>query len=318
LLVSGSDTFKVTAEPSDSDPRDLVVYMTMPSGRGLAKTELNETSINGGSLSGLLTYRKQSLDEVQRQLGRLATGLALEVNAAQAKGLDLKGEAGAPMFQIGQPDVLANANNRGNGVATATINLDAASALRAADYDIRFDGSNYTVTRQPDNEQIYFGTDLNNAQIDGMTISMSGTPSAGDAWRLMPGRDAAGKLTMVLTDPSKIAAASTEAGSANGANMLALAKMQDAKPLAGGTVGFSEAFSQIVDKIALDADQNSAQARAQSALLQQSYAAQQAVSGVNIDEEYINLDRAQEQFIAASKLIEISASLFDTLMGIHA
>src|SRR5690606_15314454 len=72
LLVSGSDTFPLTSGPSDSDPRNMAVYVNVPAGKGFAKVELDETSIKGGSLGGLIAFRKNSLDEVQRQLGQLA------------------------------------------------------------------------------------------------------------------------------------------------------------------------------------------------------------------------------------------------------
>jgi len=318
LLVSGSDTFPLTCGPSDSDPRNMAVYVNVPAGKGFAKVELDETSIKGGSLGGLITFRKNSLDEVQRQLGQLATGMALAINEVQAQGVDLNGQAGTPIFKIGQPDVVANARNAGSGTLTASINLDGASQLRASDYDIRFDGTNYQVTRQPDGEQVYFGTTLNNAQIDGMTVTLGGAPSAGDSWKLMPSRDTAGQLEMMISSPDKFAAASPAGGSANGENMLAIAALQTSKTLGGGNMSFNEAYSQMVNKVAVHTQQNGAEAKAQAALIEQTYSAHQAVSGVNLDEEYVNLDRFQEQYVAASKLIEVSATLFDVLMGIRA
>lgn len=318
LLVSGSDTFPLTSGPSDSDPRNMAVYVNVPAGKGFAKVELDETSIKGGSLGGLITFRKNSLDEVQRQLGQLATGMALAINEVQAQGVDLNGQAGTPIFKIGQPDVVANARNAGSGTLTASINLDGASQLRASDYDIRFDGTNYQVTRQPDGEQVYFGTTLNNAQIDGMTVTLGGAPSAGDSWKLMPSRDTAGQLEMMISSPDKFAAASPAGGSANGENMLAIAALQTSKTLGGGNMSFNEAYSQMVNKVAVHTQQNGAEAKAQAALIEQTYSAHQAVSGVNLDEEYVNLDRFQEQYVAASKLIEVSATLFDVLMGIRA
>jgi len=52
-------------------------------------------------------------------------------------------------------------------------------------------------------------------------------------------------------------------------------------------------------------------------LIQQNFSAQQAVSGVNLNEEYVNLERYQEQFRAASRLIDVSGTLFDTLLGLR-
>ena len=318
-LLSGGVPHKLSAGPSTTDPRTLTVYTTMPSGQGgQLEVAMDESAIEGGTLGGLLMFRRQSLDQVQRQLGQLANGMALAINAVQTAGVDMNGETGATFFQIGQPDALAHSGNKGSGVLAAAINLNGASDLRAAEYDIRFDGTNYIVTRQPDNEQVFAGDPLTDVRFDGMTVSMTGAPAAGDRWALLPARDAAGKLQMVLTGPDKLAAASSSGGSANGDNMLAMAQLQTANTLAGATMSFSGAYSQIVNSIATQTQHNGAQAKAQAALIEQTYAAQQAVSGVNLDEEYVNLDRFQEQYLAASRLIEISATLFESLMGIRA
>src|SRR5690606_9232368 len=142
-------------------------------------------------MGGLFTYRRESLDATQLQLGQLASGLALAINEAQAKGLDMQGAIGQPFFTVGQPAIVGHADNLGLGAINATLNLDGANELRAADYSIKYDGVNYTVMRLPENTQVHFGTDLNNAQIDGMTITMTGSPAPGDQWLLSPVRDGA-------------------------------------------------------------------------------------------------------------------------------
>jgi flagellar hook-associated protein 1 FlgK len=82
-------------------------------------------------------------------------------------------------------------------------------------------------------------------------------------------------------------------------------------------MSFNESYSQIVNRVGVQSQQNIAESKAQTALINQNYDAQQAVSGVNLNEEYANLDRYMEQFAAASKLIEVSASMFDTLLSIR-
>ncbi len=52
----------------------------------------------GGQLGGYLTARDQDIPQVTRALDQLAFGISVEVNAQNAKGLDLKGNAGAAIF----------------------------------------------------------------------------------------------------------------------------------------------------------------------------------------------------------------------------
>jgi flagellar hook-associated protein 1 FlgK len=52
-------------------------------------------------------------------------------------------------------------------------------------------------------------------------------------------------------------------------------------------------------------------------LLTQATEAQQSISGVNLDEEAANLERYQRQYQAAAKVMQIAASLFDSILAIR-
>jgi flagellar hook-associated protein 1 FlgK len=58
------------------------------------------------------------------------------------------------------------------------------------------------------------------------------------------------------------------------------------------------------------------QSDAQTALVQQTTAAQQSVSGVNLDEEAANLIRFQQAYQASGRVLQIASKLFDTILGI--
>jgi flagellar hook-associated protein 1 FlgK len=55
---------------------------------------------------------------------------------------------------------------------------------------------------------------------------------------------------------------------------------------------------------------------AQTNLLTQTKAAQQSVSGVNLDEEAANLLRYQQAYQAAAQIIKSASSMFDTLLSL--
>src|SRR5690606_11675973 len=158
-------------------------------------------------------------------------------------------------------------------------------------------------------------------EIGGITITLdSGVPGAGsaaDSWLIQPTRSAGSTLKLEIVDPEKIAAAAPGTGTANGDNALAMARLQTGKTLGNGSLSLNEAYSQIVNKVGVLTQQNSTEAKATATLIQQNYAAQQAVSGVNLNEEYVMLERFQEQFRAASKLVEVSSTLFDTLLSLR-
>lgn len=320
VLLGGDSVFPLQAIPSASDPTRSVVAYSAPAGAGqVTLIELADSSIKGGNLGGLLQYRSESLDAVQNDLGRLAMGLAMEVNRVHQQGFDINGNPGVAFFEIGAPNVIKSVGNNSNAIGAATITD--ASMLTAQDYLVEFDGINYLVTSVPGGSVVTHtgnGSAGSPIEFDGVQFTLSnGAAQAGDSWLVQPTRHAAGNLSLALQSTSQIAAAGSDVGQANGDNALELAALQTAKILGNGSMSLNETYSQLVNKVAVQTQQNGTAAKAQATLIQQNYAAQQAVSGVNLNEEHVNLQRYQEQFMAASRLIDVSSTLFDTLLGLR-
>lgn len=319
-LLSGNTVYKLQAVPSATDPARTAIAYTIPSGPNGATTtvEMKDAKVTDGTLGGLLQFRSQSLDVLQNKLGQMAVGLAMSVNAQHTAGVDLNGDPGTDFFSLGTPGAIGNAKNTGSGNMTAEYTD--ASQLTTSDYSIAFDGTDYTVTRASDGTQVYSGDGTTPPfEFDGLTMTVSGTPAAGDVWTLQPTRNAARDLSQAITDPSKIAASSAgaDAGTANGNNALEMAKLQTSKTLNGGTISLTEAYSQIVNTVGQQASAASSNDKAQTSVISQRQNDQQSVSGVNLNEEYVNLSLYQQQYQAAAKIIDVAGTVFDALLGIN-
>jgi flagellar hook-associated protein 1 FlgK len=57
-------------------------------------------------------------------------------------------------------------------------------------------------------------------------------------------------------------------------------------------------------------------AQAQESIALRTREAQQAMSGVNLDEEAANLMRYQQAYQASSKVIQIASTMFETILAI--
>ncbi|MER1966524.1 flagellar hook-associated protein FlgK [Castellaniella sp. GW247-6E4] len=328
VLLGGDSVFHLDVRPSASDPSRLAVNYSIPNGvGGSTAVELSDSLITGGTLGGLLSFRREALDTVQNDLGRLAVGLAMAVNEIHGRGYDLTGAQGGDFFALAAPKVI---RGEGNAVdmdpAVRFVNPD---QLTAQDYRVSYDGASYVVTRVSDGAVLAVGNGI--LSFDGLEVDVSGMAGAapGDGWLIQPTRDAAASLAVALDDPARIAAAggvdhdgvpatpNVGAGSANGDIALEWAALQTRKVLGNGAMSLNEAYAQIVNKVGVLTQQNSTAQKAQETLIQQNYSAQQALSGVNLNEEYMNLNQYQEQFRAASRLIDVSSTLFDTLLSLR-
>ena len=140
-LVLGGTANTLQTVTSASNPNNTEVAYSV-NGKAVP---IGESSLPGGTLGGLFAFRSNSLDAIQSSLGQVAIGIASTVNAQNALGQNLTGTMGGNLFTVGTPVVDANANNQGTGAVGATITDP--SALTTSDYSLKYDGTNYTLTR---------------------------------------------------------------------------------------------------------------------------------------------------------------------------
>ncbi len=217
-LVVGNQIASLQTVTSATDPTSLeVAYFN--NGK-LSKIQQNE--LQGGNLGGYLAFRQNVLDPAVNSLGRIAIGLAETFNQQHQQGMDLQGVLGTAFFSSAAPRVSPASSNLGTGALTATISN--ASALTARDYSVQFDGVSYNVFDTTNNS---FVQSITTAQMTtgqvvagtGITLQLTGAASAGDSFLVRPTADAARGITLNITDPAKIAAASPVRSNAPVANM---------------------------------------------------------------------------------------------------
>ncbi len=161
-------------------------------------------SLSGGSLGGVLDFRREMLDQTMNQLGRQATVLATTFNEQHGKGINLYEQWGGDFFTVDEPLVIPDHQNSGGATVSATITD--ATQLTTSDYRIHYDGSNYTITRLSDEQQQVTATLP--ANIDGLTFELaSGTPAAGDSFLIRPTINGAKNIGLAINNGSQIAAA---------------------------------------------------------------------------------------------------------------
>ena len=219
-LVLGANANTLKAVPDSYDPAKALLTMS----EGPMNRPIPPDSLAGGSLSGLLKFQNEDLVSANNLLGQMAAAVSGAVNKQQSLGLDLgqPAGAGAPIFAVGAPRVLAASGNSGSAALSFTVND--ASKLQASDYEMSFDGSAYTLTRLSDKTAVA-GSPFTPAQlaagvqVDGATLQLTGgTASNNDRFLLQPVAVAAQRMQSVLASTKGLAAAAPFTGSVNVAN----------------------------------------------------------------------------------------------------
>ncbi len=219
-LVLGSSANKLVAMTDPNDP----VRVSLGVEIGGRTTLLGNDAIGQGLIGGLMRFQDQDLANARARLGQLVAGLGTALNEQQSLGLDLAGQPGSALLRLGAPQAVpATSNARdggGNYIASLSLKITDASALKASDYRLQADpanGGQYIVTRLADGQ--VFQPVADGQTIDGFAILIGpNAPQPGESFTLKPVSTAAAGIGVVLQDPRGLAAANPVTGVVNPAN----------------------------------------------------------------------------------------------------
>ncbi|CNJ31966.1 flagellar hook-associated protein FlgK [Yersinia mollaretii] len=321
-LVQGSTSHKIEAIASGSDATRLAIGYKYGSGDVM---EVDESRLATGSLGGTLKFRSEALDSARNQLGQLALAMADSFNTQHKAGFDINGDPGDDFFSFAQPNVLKNSNNQGD--ASLTVKYTDTSKVKASDYSVEFDGTDWQVTRLSDNTKVPANpvTDVNGdttgLSFDGLDVSIDNGTTGGaqskDKFLVKTVSNVAANLQVAVTDSSKIAAAGTaDGGASDNVNAKALLDLQT-KKLVEGKATLSGAYAGLVSNVGNQTNTAKTNSAAQANIVTQLTAEQQSISGVNLDEEYGDLQRFQQYYLANAQVIQTASTLFNALLDLR-
>lgn len=209
-LVLGTKAAQLHVIQDPSDPTRSALAIA----DGSKLRPLDENTLGGGAVAGLLQFQNDDLVQGRNLVGRLAVALGTAINQQQARGVSLQAPlgqvGGSPFFTIGAPLALANAGNLRDGaglpLGSVSMTVTDASALRASDYALQAGSvpGTWQLTRLSDN---VVRTVSSGDVVDGLRIDIN-NPQVGDRFLLQPVGRAASGMKALLSDPRDVAAAS--------------------------------------------------------------------------------------------------------------
>ena len=132
-----------------------------------------------------------------------------------------------------------------------------------------------------------------NIDVNGWRVQISGAPAVGDRFTVTSNAGATG----------------------DNRNALALADALKTPVLDNGTTSAFAGVEKLTTSVAISTQTAQVNRDAESAIHEADVAAQDAVSGVNLDEEAANLLRYQQAYAAAAQIISVANQMFDTLLN---
>lgn len=196
------------------------------------------SSIQSGSLGGILKMRDTTLPGYLTKLDELAASLITRVNAQHAQGSDLSGAPGGDFFVPFTP---------------------------------------------------------------GLGGSVAGAAHA---------------ISVAISDTAKIAAAGAGSGAGSNANARSLAAIQDEKLFESGNSTANEFYAHLIYTVGADVKAADEGYTAQSQLLTQLRNLRDSASGVNMDEEAVNIIRYQKAYEASARLVQVWNTLAEEVVNL--
>ncbi|TKI08291.1 flagellar hook-associated protein FlgK [Martelella alba] len=315
-LVQGNSAYQVEAVPSSADPTQTTLAYDRGTG---TPVEIDEKTLTTGSVGGLLSFRSGALADARNALGQMALSLAGSFNAQHEQGVDLNGDAGEAFFDYDSPSVTYNTKNSGD--ASLAVAYSDTTQVQASDYSVKYTGGSWQVTRESDGSVIDadVGTDTDGnttLSFDGLSVTVTGTPANNDKYTINTVSNVINSLSVAISDPAKIAAGEDDddSGESDNRNAQALLALQTSK-IVGGSSTLSTAYATLVSKIGTETSNAEATNTAQSNIVSELTTQQQSVSGVNLDEEYIDLSRYQQYYQANAQVLSTANDLFNSLLS---
>ena len=206
-LVVGINAQQIFTTLDPLDPSRLEIGMKLGTSSNI---NIISDFLTGGSLGGSLSFRKQVLDDVISEVGRVALGLSTDFNTQHRLGQDLNSVLGENFFTVPSVSVIASTNNiisSGISVTVSDVNQ-----MEPSDYELTYNGSNnFTLKRMTDGVLTSINTGgaypYTSAVIDGITIDINAAPSDQDVFLLRTTSYVAQDIGIAITNAQKVAAA---------------------------------------------------------------------------------------------------------------
>jgi flagellar hook-associated protein 1 FlgK len=258
---------------------------------------LQAANVNGTDANDLLDHR----DQLTARLASL-TGATTRVNADTTVTVT-----------VGGKDLV-------RGTTAATLSVSGATTLEGASADpvtLSIDGEPVTLSSgQLGGTQRLVDTDLPGYRdkLDAFVATFVGQVNAQHAQGLdqdgAAGGDlfsgtSAATLQVAVTDPRRLAAASADKGGTDNTNATALSTLD---------LG-ADTYRQLVTGFGITVSSANQATTSQTAMVTQIDAARESVSGINIDEEMVNLLTAQRNYEGAARVLTAVDSMLDTLIN---
>lgn len=303
--------------------------------------------LSGGKIGAWMDLRDEIIPQYMADLDELAGTMLSQVNGLHYGGYALDNSTNRYFFnpfnmgplQYGPPwtggsTVSVGGAYTGNATKTFTFTIDGSGTVGTNSFTVDWDdgkgntgtlsvtATDYSNLSVFEGIQISFGA--GDVVVDTETFSVDVTDNTGAAGSIALSSDVDG-------DPENIAASTAPGESGNNQNALAIQALQDETlnirkwiyqrgtlPSSQDQSGtMDEYYTIFVGDIGMLIEENNQNQSFNQTMIDQLNEIRDSISGVNLDEETVNLIKYQHAFTAASKLVTVCDEMLQDLLSMR-
>jgi len=303
--------------------------------------------LSGGKIGAWMDLRDEIIPQYMADLDELAGTMISQVNGLHYGGYALDNSTNRYFFnpfnmgplQYGAPwtgssTVSVGGAYTGNATKTFTFTIDGSGTVGTNSFDVDWidgQGNSGTLLVTPtsySNLSVFEGIQISfgagDVVVDTETFSVAVTDNTGAAGSIALSSDVDG-------DPENIAASTAPGESGNNQNALAIQALQDETlnirkwiyqrgtlPSSQDQSGtMDEYYTIFVGDMGMLVEENNQNQSFNQTMIDQLNEIRDSISGVNLDEETVNLIKYQHAFTAASKLVTVCDEMLENLLNMR-
>jgi flagellar hook-associated protein 1 FlgK len=287
-------------------------------------------SISNGKMKGWLESRDVIIEDYLSRLDDMASTFMREINTRHASGYGLDESTGHNFFTGGVFGAINSSSGSlsitGENTLSSSINISLVGGGTAGSELVTTDPVSGDITVAIE-DGVSTGAQIAAALQAHADINSVSATAPATAWTLGAGTDAASiggshsaadiqVNPAIVNDLDLIAAASTLGGvPGDNSNAIAIANLQYTKTMTGSSLTFDDYYHSLVSEVGSKVQNTTSYYDHQSDMVVQMENRREAISGVSLDEEMINLVKYQNAYDAAAKLISTADELIQTVLN---
>lgn len=273
-----------------------------------------EEIFNNGKLGGIISFYRENFNEIQNKLNKMVLLFVEKFNTINTSGYDLLNNPGKKIFNYKMPDIINHPSNKGN----AQIKISKIGNINnfLEDLVFKYDGKSWVC----ENENIKIFEDVKFIKLDKTEVKVvSGVPLLNDKFILKNSKNIINSISLNIENGMEIASSIIDDNisndnSVNCMNIQKFLDFRDNHPI--NSYSIYDIISEFYYYIN-NTDKNLQNiTKISKENLYNLSIEKDKVSGINFDEEYIQMEMCLKYYKINSKMLQVVDSILESLLNI--